>query len=264
MFNYIKNILKMKKFIFAAVFAVSALGITSCNSDGDPIEYSPQTLFTLDISNLTRNGLFLILAYEESISAQIAEGRTLDPSIVIDKNASDEIIGWSSNFGNAQTVLSGNIIITCNGGLLADGVTKIIDCSGIKIGETKFFGTIEVTNNNTTSTEKTIDIVTDNFGWGQTSLDLSLNANYTLKYKFNPEYGMTDTKLSGSATGNHRTYGSYIQSITSDLVMGSSSYFSVGGMELQAMGIDGGLFPIEARFYQTGFSIIYNGVTENY
>ena len=255
----------MKKFIIAAVFAVSVLGITSCNSDVDPKEYYPQTHLALDISNLTRNGLFLILAYEESISAQIAEGRALDPSIVIDKNASDEIIGWRSNFGHAQTALYGNIAVTCDGELLADGVTKTIDCSDIKMDALKFFGTIEVTNTSTTSANAQRDVETSNFGWGRSTLDLSLNASYTFKYKFNPEYGMTltETKLSGSATGSHPVYGAYIQSITADLVMGSYFYFSAGSMVLNATNIGEG-FPIETHFHQAGLTTVLNGMSDAY
>jgi hypothetical protein len=258
----------MKKIILATFLAVSVFGMTSCNSNVEPIEYPPQSLMVLGLSDLMRNGLFNIYAYEESISKKIANDETLDPSIVIEKDAADNVTGWTSNFSDASTLFTGSIHVTFTGSPLDNGSVKHIDCSGVKTtsayGNLTLFGTIDVTNNQVSDAETSCSIATNQFGWGSITNDININANYEFNTKYNSSDVITECTVTGYASGHHSEYGSFSQDIISTLYFGQNVYFIGGEMYIFAAAIGEGLLPIVATFSQVGINITFNGETISY
>ncbi|MDR0419877.1 MAG: hypothetical protein LBH30_00250, partial [Prevotellaceae bacterium] len=225
----------MKKIILATFLAISVLSMTtSCNSDVEPVKWTPQSIFAMDISSLMRNGLFGVFAYEEFISAKIAKGEDLPPAItVLEDETTGDITGWQSDFTNEPSYLTGKIIVTFNGSPLDNDVTKTIDCSQIKLSDESgniitLFGTIEVINNSTTDTETSRTVNTNQFGWGRENNDLSLIGYYSFNSKYSNKT-MTECRISGNGIyGNHREHGAFTQDIVEELVVGQYSFFTGG------------------------------------
>ena len=261
----------MKKIILTAFIAVTALGLTSCNKDPEPIVFTPQSILTFDVAELMRFGLLGIFDFEELVSAKISKGETLDPAIILKKDAADTIIGWEANLSE-QTVLAtifgGKIVVNFTGEPLDDGSKKLIDCSEVTVSSSslKLFGSIEITNISTTTnfTETVRKVETTAFGWGKTANDVSLSANYTFESKYNSALALTECKASGQAIGYHVVYQNFDQEITSTLSFAGNAYFTSGAMTLYALGIGNGILPINAVFNSGTVSITYDGKTETY
>ncbi|MDR1553780.1 MAG: hypothetical protein LBS69_10015 [Prevotellaceae bacterium] len=265
----------IKKTILAAFLAISTLGMmTSCNSDVDPIEFTPQYILAVNVSDLIRNGLFNIFTYEEAISTKIAnkDAATLNnPALeFITDDVSSDTTGWKWKFDLAeeQIFLKGTMTVTFNGQLLDDGVTKTIDCSQITINDNagnslKFFGTVEVTNNSTNATETSRNVITNQFGWGKTNNEVYLNAYYTFESKYS-NGTMTECKISGNASGNHVTYGIFSQDIISDLSVSQNYFFTSGSMTLIVPEFGGLALPVDVIFTANSINVTYNGETYTY
>jgi hypothetical protein len=263
---------KMKKFIMVAFLAISALGITSCNSDVDPIEYTPQYVLAINVSDLMRNGLFEIFAYEENISAKIAKGEELSSAVEIITNDLGDTIGWKAGFNSNETkYLKDSITVMFGGGsILADNSTKTIDCSKITlsgdyVNTLKFFGTIVITNNSTSGTETSREVSTSQFGWGETTNDVHLDANYTFNSKYSSSGSMTECKVSsGSAMGNHIEYGAFTQDIDSELPFGTYNFFTSGSMTFIVPEFGGFTSPVNVFFAPNSITIKYLGESITY
>ncbi|MDR1199452.1 MAG: hypothetical protein LBK94_10685 [Prevotellaceae bacterium] len=259
----------MKKNILVAFLAISALGMTSCNKDVEQVEFTPQSILAINVSDLMRNGLFNIFFYEETVSAKIANGETLDPAITfITDDISSDTIGWTSDFTDEQTFLRGTITVTFNGSLLADNTIKTIDCSQITITDNtgnslKFFGTIDVENISSSATETSREVIASQFGWGTTNNDVYLNAYYTFNSKYSSGT-MTECKINGSASGNHVTYGTFSQDIVTPLTVGQYSFFTNGAMALITTEFGGSASPVEITFTPNSMIITYKGETFTY
>ncbi|MDR1983240.1 MAG: hypothetical protein LBQ28_00215 [Prevotellaceae bacterium] len=259
----------MKKSILAVVLAIASLGITSCNKDVEPIVYPDECVLTVEIADLMTNGLFNVFSYVEYTSAKIANGETLPASITVNRDDNDSIVSWSSNFNDETGYLRGEIKVDVNGSLLANGTIKTVDCSKIilNVGNTlKFFDTIRITNLPASGDQIFRTVTTNQFGWGKTTNDVSLNANYEFKYKLNPSKNISECIISGSATGNHFYYGGFLQDISTALNVGGYCYFTEGAMtiytnplpEIEIASI------IEATFTAQGIYGTYNGITFTY
>ncbi|MDR2125265.1 MAG: hypothetical protein LBP63_00355 [Prevotellaceae bacterium] len=260
---------KIKKFILVAFFATTALGITSCNSDVEPIVFTPQSQLAFSVADIMRNGLFGIFAIEEAISAQIAKGEELPSTVVVITNDLGDTTGWKSGFDPLTTYFRDSLTVTFSGSPLGNGSVKTIDCSKLALetreGKTlKVFGIIEVTNVSTSANATSRDIHTQEFGWGEMNNDVKLNANYT----FNSTYSnkiITECKVSGSANGNHITYETFSQDITTDMIFGQETYFTGGSMTLTAPYFGGFAAPIDVSFSPSGsMTVTYNGETSVY
>ncbi|MDR2292038.1 MAG: hypothetical protein LBE11_01010 [Prevotellaceae bacterium] len=258
----------MKKLILAAFLAIFALGsMTSCNSDVEPIEYTPQYILAVNISDLMRNGLIEIFSYEEAVSAKIVKGEELPASITVITNALGDTIGWKSDFKDEQnlTYLKDSMTVTFN----EDKSTKTIDCSKITMlnqydgGTIKFFGTIAVTNSLTSETETTREVITNQFGYGKENNDLYLTAFYTFNSKYENAV-MNECKISGSASGNHFEYGTFSQEIGTELNAGVYNYFTSGSMTLIVPEFGGFISPVGVSFTASSIIIEYEGNTTVY
>jgi hypothetical protein len=260
---------RTKKIILAAFLAIFALGsMTSCNKDVEPIEFTPQSLLAINISDLMRNGLFEIFAYEEGISTKIAKGEELPLTVKVITNDLGDTTGWKSGFNVDETYFRDSITVTFAGGSpLADNSVKTIDCSKLTIpgvnNKLKFFGTIEVINLSTSSTETSREVNTNQFGWGETNNDVYLNASYT----FNNTYlngTMNSCKISGNAMGNHVTYGTFSQEIVTELNAGANIYFTSGVMTFIATYFGGLAYPINVSFTPSSMTVTYKGEINTY
>ncbi|MDR1347421.1 MAG: hypothetical protein LBJ63_03190 [Prevotellaceae bacterium] len=258
----------MKKNILVAFLAISALGITSCNKDVEPMKFTDQSTLAFGVSNLMTKGLFEIFAYEEYISTKIAKGETLEQTVEILKNTAGDTVGWKSGFRSEDTFLKDSITVTFDGSLLDNDVVKTIDCSKIAISKStlKFFGTINVTNNSTSDTETSRTVETNMFGWGEESNDLSLNAIYTFDIQYSNGL-INDWKITGGAlSGNHSEYGLFSQIVTNELTAGvyrlasddyNYYYFASGSMVLTAPLFGGSASPISVVFAQDTKTVTY-------
>ncbi|MDR2651342.1 MAG: hypothetical protein LBC68_03375 [Prevotellaceae bacterium] len=257
----------IKKTILAAFLAISALGMTSCNKDVEQREFTPQEILAINVSDLMRNGLFNVFAYEEGVSAKIANGETLNSAItIITDEVSGDTIGWTSDFSDEQILLKGTIRVTFDGSLLADNTIKTIDCSQITINDNtsnslKFFGTVEVENISSSATETSREVRTNQFGWGTTNNDVYLNTFY---YRFDNKYSngtMTECKISGNAGGYHVSYGTFSQDIITSLIVGQYTFFTGGEMSLEVAEFGGYAYPVDVTFTPNSMVITYNGET---
>jgi len=265
----------MKKIIFTAFFAAATLGLTSCNKTPEPFVYTPQCVFTIDVADLMRNVLFEVFALEELTSTKIAKNDPVnypvDPAVIVNTDAADEVIGWELNFTDLVTpsnYFRGTITVSFTGDPLANGSIKEIDCSQLSIvgvySTLKLFGSITVENLSPDATETVRRVSTSSLGWGEQTADLSLTANYefTSKYGSSP-LRLTECKISGSASGYHREFLTFNQLIMSDMNVGEYMYFTSGAMTLYA-NLGDGILPIDVVFNPTFMTITYNGDTETW
>jgi hypothetical protein len=264
----------MKKIILAAALAISVSCITSCNSKVEPKVYTDQELFAISVSDLMRNGVFEIFAYEEIVSTKIAKGEELSSAITVITNEFGDTIGWKSSFKDETVYFQDSLTVMFDGAPLDDNSTKTIDCSKLTLKDSygnpiKFFGTINVTNVSTSETSSKIEtareVNTNQFGWGKTNDDFYINAFnsfYTLSSEHSKtNYAMTKCTISGGANGNHTTYGIFSQNIDKELICGQNVYFTDGSMILTSVYFDGSLSLVTVSFTSNSMVVAYNGNT---